>query len=128
LSACWIGDEVKGTPDHVATGGMDRVVRVWEISSQGSSIDTVDLPKALYRLSLHEKPVSSVRSCSDKRFLTADWDGVIGYWELDEKYVSEGDAEVGNVNGRKKRRRTAADGEDWRKLVRDLSGGSADVD
>jgi ribosome biogenesis protein YTM1 len=122
LSACWIGEEVQdSSSDYVATGGMDRVVRVWEVPSQGSSIDASELPKMLYRLSLHEKPVSSVRSSSDKRLLTAGWDGVIGYWELDEKYASEGGAEVGNADGRKKRRRTAANGEDGRKLVRALT-------
>lgn len=74
----------------------------------------VPAPTTLYTLSLHQAPISSVRSrplpavpttaTSAPHLLTAGWDGLIGLWDLTPG-VNEGDAELEGADRKKKRRR-----------------------
>lgn len=130
----------------IASGGMDRVGRVWEYSvrrpSPSSSrprscglrslqcslspfsiqipplsLDaepTVPAPTCLYTLSLHQAPISSVRSrplpvastsaTPAPHLLTAGWDGLIGLWDL-APGSNEGEADLEGADRKKKRRR-----------------------
>lgn len=74
----------------------------------------VPAPTTLYTLSLHQAPISSVRSrplpavpttaTSAPHLLTAGWDGLIGLWDLTPG-VNEGDADLEGADRKKKRRR-----------------------
>ncbi|GAA5894528.1 hypothetical protein JCM8208_006265 [Rhodotorula glutinis] len=101
----------------VASGGMDRVGRVWDYSIPPLSLDaepTVPAPTCLYTLSLHQAPISSVRSrplplastsaTPAPHLLTAGWDGLIGLWDLTPG-VNEGEADLEGADRKKKRRR-----------------------
>ncbi|BGP39129.1 ribosome bioproteinsis protein ytm1 [Rhodotorula kratochvilovae] len=101
----------------VASGGLDRVGRVWEYSIPPLSLDaepTVPAPTCLYTLSLHQAPISSVRSrplpltsttpTSAPHLLTAGWDGLIGLWDLTPG-ANEGEVELEGADRKKKRRR-----------------------
>ncbi|GAA5965099.1 hypothetical protein JCM3765_004856 [Sporobolomyces pararoseus] len=123
LSTCYIHQPVNGVKDGkklVASGGMDRVARVWEYETPSLSLTDLDstqvsAPKTLYTLSLHQAPVSSVRSRSPllassssssnvaPHLITAGWDGLIGVWDLN-KGVNEEEA-LGDMERIKKKRR-----------------------
>ena len=142
LSTCYVPHPV-GSEDKrwIASGGMDRVGRVWEysvskITPRGPLIVSrklmslpfhaqipplsltaqpeVPAPTTLYTLSLHQAPISSVRSrplpavpttaTSAPHLLTAGWDGLIGLWDLTPG-VNEGDADLEGADRKKKRRR-----------------------
>ncbi|BGP54826.1 hypothetical protein JCM8202_003333 [Rhodotorula sphaerocarpa] len=118
LSACYVPHPL-GSEDKrwVASGGMDRVGRVWEYSIPPLSLETpaeVPAPSTLYTLSLHQAPISSVRSrplpssstasTTAPHLLTAGWDGLIGLWDLTPG-VNEGEADLEGADRKKKRRR-----------------------
>ncbi|KAK4052246.1 ribosome biogenesis protein ytm1 [Microbotryomycetes sp. JL221] len=98
----------------VASGGMDRIARVWEYDSSPSA--TTVTPQTLYTLPLHSGPISSVRarptgitSTTSPHILTAGWDGVIGVWNLtpgiNEGQLDDADEFKEDGQGRKKKRR-----------------------
>ncbi|BGP15196.1 hypothetical protein JCM10213_000854 [Rhodosporidiobolus nylandii] len=118
LSACYVphplGSEEKR---WIASGGMDRVGRVWEYTVPPLSLTSetpVPAPQTLYTLSLHQAPISSVRSrplpststapTASPHLLTAGWDGLVGLWDLSPG-VNEGDALEEDGDRKKKRRR-----------------------
>ncbi|GAA6006119.1 hypothetical protein JCM11491_002037 [Sporobolomyces phaffii] len=104
----------------VASGGMDRIGRVWEYEAPSLSLTEPaagpSVPKTLYTLSLHQAPISSVRSRSPllsssssstpPHLITAGWDGLIGVWDL-TKGVNEEEA-LGDMERTKKKRRKSA--------------------
>ncbi|KAI8451926.1 WD40-repeat-containing domain protein [Phakopsora pachyrhizi] len=96
LSASWISN-FNGT-DHLASGGMDRVIRIWKLPSQGFEDQPFDQqiqPTTTHILPLHKSPVSTIETCqghsSSNRLLTGDWQGILALWDLSN---SEGDQEV----------------------------------
>ncbi|GAA6044465.1 hypothetical protein JCM8097_004466 [Rhodosporidiobolus ruineniae] len=118
LSACYVPHPT-GSEDKrwIASGGMDRVGRVWEYTIPPVSLtaDTpLPAPQTLYTLSLHQAPISSVRSrplplssstpTASPHLLTAGWDGLIGLWDLTPG-VNEGDIDLEDTDRKKKRRR-----------------------
>ncbi|GAA6012123.1 hypothetical protein JCM10207_005137 [Rhodosporidiobolus poonsookiae] len=118
LSACYV-PHPSGSEDKrwIASGGMDRVGRVWEYTVPPLSLTSetpLPTPQTLYTLSLHQAPISSVRSrplpsistapTASPHLLTAGWDGLIGLWDLTPG-VNEGDVEVEEVERKKKRRK-----------------------
>ncbi|GAA5907059.1 hypothetical protein JCM6882_005158 [Rhodosporidiobolus microsporus] len=118
LSACYV-PHPSGSEDTrwIASGGMDRVGRVWEYTIPPVSLTSetpLPTPQTLYTLSLHQAPISSVRSrplpssstaaTSSPHLLTAGWDGIIGLWDLTPG-VNEGEADVEDGDRKKKRRR-----------------------
>ncbi|GAA5944622.1 Ytm1p [Sporobolomyces koalae] len=104
----------------IASGGMDRLARVWEYETPALSLTDMDMtpvaPKSIYTLSLHQAPVSSVRSrpaaaassSSAPHLLTAGWDGLIGVWDLTPG-VNEGEADHATFERTKKKRRKGTD-------------------
>lgn len=134
LSCCYVANPSGAEGSQwVASGGMDRVGRVWEYqvrrlcsiehaadSGQTPSLDPaapLPVPTTLYKLNLHTGPIASVRShilplaptaSVSPHLLTAGWDGIIGVWDL-TKGVNEGEqSEEGGE--RKKKRRKAVPG------------------
>ncbi|KAK4046647.1 ribosome biogenesis protein ytm1 [Microbotryomycetes sp. JL201] len=125
LSCCYVDNAFAGVSGHswVASGGMDRIARVWQYQPAAStdSSTAAPTPQTLYTLHLHNSSVSSVRarqldSSSARQsphLLTAGWDGLIGLWDLSPG-VNESneplEAEDGDENGdgRKKKRRKQA--------------------
>jgi ribosome biogenesis protein YTM1 len=162
LSACYIHQPVPGINESkklVASGGMDRIARVWEyevsifsnssgvqkelikiffLSFKTPSLSLTDvepvlpsIPKTLYTLSLHQGPISSVRSRSPfstvspssssvaPHLLTAGWDGLIGVWDLG-KGVNEEEPLGGdnnNMERSKKKRRKSTSSENVKNKV-----------
>lgn len=111
LSTCWLGD----SEDLIASGGMDRIIRVNRLSSPAAlDATTIEEPQRTaaltYLLPLHSQPVSSVRSSSlpstAPRLLSAGWDGLVALWSLSSAYegATAGEEEV----RAKKKRKTAA--------------------
>ncbi|BGP31226.1 ribosome bioproteinsis protein ytm1 [Rhodotorula toruloides] len=118
LSATYVPHPL-GSEDKrwVASGGMDRVGRVWEYTIPPPSLTApaeLTPPKTLYTLSLHQAPIASVRSrplpsssstaTSAPHLLTAGWDGLVGLWDLTPG-VNEGDVELEGGERKKKRRK-----------------------
>lgn len=120
LSVCWCSSPSSSNAAHLlASGGMDRSVRVWRVpSNSGPAIGMADAdvssgPHAVYVLPLHTAPVASVRASSSPsrpQLLTASWDSLIGLWDLapspSDSAVGEGD--VDESERKAKRRRKAA--------------------
>ncbi|ORY59879.1 ribosome biogenesis protein YTM1 [Leucosporidium creatinivorum] len=120
LSACYVphplGAEGK---QWVASGGMDRLGRVWEYSTPSISLTNptteLPVPTTLYTLNLHTAPISSVRSrtlpltstpTASPHLLTAGWDGIVGVWDLTPG-VNEGEPQEDGSERKKKRRKQA---------------------
>ncbi|EGG05904.1 uncharacterized protein MELLADRAFT_74936 [Melampsora larici-populina 98AG31] len=96
LSTTWIpnyhqaGQNQKS--DYLASGGMDRVIRVWRLDSNPAHDDQIlDLEGSqtattTHVLALHKSPVSTIKASSHAtqagRLITGDWDGIIGLWDL----------------------------------------------
>mgnify|MGYP001586680640 FL=1 len=139
LSCCYVPHPL-GTAGKqwVASGGMDRIGRVWEydvcrgsmtigrtrsshflLQSIPAAIDSpLPVPTTLYTLLLHDAPISSVRSrplvdsptpTPSPHLLTAGWDGIVGVWDLTPG-VNEGEPEVDGTGERRKKRRKQAPG------------------
>lgn len=118
LSACWLPSPLAEASTsgsrYVASGGMDRVVRVWDVPlSERESAEAVNT----HALSLHTAPVSSVRSRvssgKQRQLLSAGWDGLVGFWEFDTSDRSPGDDADGQDEAdapRFKKRRKGANG------------------
>ncbi|SCZ91312.1 BZ3500_MvSof-1268-A1-R1_Chr1-2g01326 [Microbotryum saponariae] len=130
LSCCYVHNPAgqsssRAESGWIASGGMDRVARVWSYSTPSTSLTNptpsseVIAPSTLYTLSLHTGPVSSIRArpfpsssteiMATPHLLTGGWDGVVGVWDL-TKGVNEGDAIEDDGQERKKKRRRAAPG------------------
>ncbi|KDE06923.1 hypothetical protein MVLG_02810 [Microbotryum lychnidis-dioicae p1A1 Lamole] len=130
LSCCYVHNPAgqsssRAESGWIASGGMDRVARVWSYSAPSTSLTNptpsseVTAPSTLYTLSLHTGPVSSIRArplpsssseiMTTPHLLTGGWDGVVGVWDL-TKGVNEGDAIEDDGQERKKKRRRAAPG------------------
>ncbi|SGY37649.1 BQ5605_C003g01851 [Microbotryum silenes-dioicae] len=138
LSCCYVHNPAgqlssRAESGWIASGGMDRVARVWSYSVIAANIfkapstsltnptpsSEVTAPSTLYTLSLHTGPVSSIRArpfpsssseiMTTPHLLTGGWDGVVGVWDL-TKGVNEGDAIEDDGQERKKKRRRAAPG------------------
>lgn len=120
LSTCYVPHPLGSqTEAWVASGGMDRVGRVWSYAVPSASDllngTPVDLPKTVYTLSLHQAPIASVRArplpldrstpTASPHVLTAGWDGVVGVWDLTPG-VNEGEPQE-DGSQRKKRRKQA---------------------
>ncbi|GAA5970483.1 hypothetical protein JCM11641_007322 [Rhodosporidiobolus odoratus] len=118
LSACYVPHPL-GSEDKrwIASGGMDRVGRVWEYTIPPLSLTSetpLPVPQTLYTLTLHQAPISSVRSrplpltstapTTSPHLLTAGWDGLVGLWDLTPG-VNEGDVPEVEDGDRKKKRR-----------------------
>ncbi|KAH9460050.1 hypothetical protein MJO28_004288 [Puccinia striiformis f. sp. tritici] len=86
LSVTWINnnDSASG-PSQIASGGLDRVIKIWEISSSDS---TPLKPESIYSyknthvLPLHKSPVSTIQSSNNNQLLTGDWEGILALWDL----------------------------------------------
>ncbi|GAA5958116.1 hypothetical protein JCM21900_002916 [Sporobolomyces salmonicolor] len=118
LSATYVPHPLGSEDKHwIASGGLDRVGRVWEYTIPPLSLTAETAPPApttIHTLSLHQAPISSVRSrplplssttpTSSPHLLTASWDGLIGVWDLTPG-VNEGDADLEGADRKKKRRR-----------------------
>lgn len=120
LSACYVPHPL-GSTTHgwIASGGMDRVGRVWQydLPTPESALLNPDvpapLPSTLYTLNLHTAPISSVRSralplsgataTASPHLLTAGWDGVVGVWDLTPG-VNEGEPTEEGAPKRKRRK------------------------
>ncbi|GAA6061075.1 hypothetical protein JCM10212_006276 [Sporobolomyces blumeae] len=114
-----VGESTSDGKRWVASGGMDRVGRVWEYEVPSLSLTNPDAPastpEVLYTLSLHQAPISSVRArqslvsssttSSPPHLLTAGWDGLIGVWDLTRGVNEGGSAETGEDRLKKKRRK-----------------------
>ncbi|GAA5975430.1 hypothetical protein JCM5350_006477 [Sporobolomyces pararoseus] len=133
LSSCYIHQPVNGVKDGkklVASGGMDRVARVWEYETPSLSLTDLDstpavsTPKTLYTLSLHQAPVSTVRSRSSPllsssassttsapHLITGGWDGLIGVWDLNKGVNEEEALGGGDMERSKKKRRKSTTNE-----------------
>lgn len=104
LSACWLPN------GRIACGGMDRTARVYEVPLNSDEPDsTPSAPKLIYQLPLHDGPVGSVRA-SGNAVLTAGWDGLIGYWRLNDSQAAEQQEDVDADRARTKRRKTTSEG------------------
>ncbi|GAA5826659.1 hypothetical protein JCM5353_005005 [Sporobolomyces roseus] len=104
----------------IASGGMDRIGRIWEYEApQLSLVDVAPTPVApqcIYTLSLHQAPISSVRSrpvshsstqsMEAPHLLTAGWDGLIGVWDLTPGVNEEEALESNGERSKKKRRKS----------------------
>ncbi|KAI9608566.1 hypothetical protein H4Q26_004749 [Puccinia striiformis f. sp. tritici PST-130] len=72
-------------PSQIASGGLDRVIKIWEISSSDS---TPLKPESIYSyknthvLPLHKSPVSTIQSSNNNQLLTGDWEGILALWDL----------------------------------------------
>lgn len=111
LSACWLPSEPSTSGSrHVASGGMDRVVRIFNVpSAEGAEAANT------HALSLHTAPVSSVRSRANsgkqKQLISAGWDGLVAFWEFDPSDPSwAGEEEEEADSARTKKRRKGANG------------------
>lgn len=109
LSTCWLA--TSKNVECVASGGMDRVIRVWQIPQDG--IDSEG--RATHALALHTAAVSSVRSLassstsndSQKKLISAGWDGLVGYWDFLLSQSEDASGDEGEEAPRQKRRRRA---------------------
>ncbi|GAA5912723.1 Ytm1p [Sporobolomyces salmoneus] len=126
LSTCYIHQSIDGNAPRklVASGGMDRIARVWEYETPSLSLTDLEpsssiAPKTLYTLSLHQAPISSVRSrsplsspttssSSAPHLLTAGWDGLIGVWDLGKGVNEETLGDSGFERTKKKRRKSTS--------------------
>ncbi|GAA5886913.1 hypothetical protein JCM16303_006758 [Sporobolomyces ruberrimus] len=125
LSTTYIHQSIGSTSKKlVASGGMDRIGRVWEYETPSLSLtDLADsapapAPKCLYTLGLHQAPISSVRSrplglsssSTPPHLLTAGWDGLIGLWDLTPG-INEEQSLDSSLERTKKKRRKSTSGE-----------------
>lgn len=109
LSTCWL------TPsknfDCIASGGMDRVIRVWQVGKG----DNEEESRGTHALALHTSPVSSVRSLASasttsdtqKKLISAGWDGLVGYWDFSISQTEDASGDEGEEAPKTKRRRRA---------------------
>ncbi|KAA1128615.1 ribosome bioproteinsis protein ytm1 [Puccinia graminis f. sp. tritici] len=118
LSVSWIshaGEDSSGT-SRIASGGLDRVVKIWEISSPDSNMMQLEQNysyKNTHVLPLHKSPVSTVQSCendqSSGQLLTGDWEGILALWDLSsstgDRQTEPENAEYANEDPRNLKRR-----------------------
>jgi len=118
LSVCYVAHpQGSTTQGWIASGGMDRVGRVWQYDLPTAEAALADapapLPSTLYTLNLHQAPIASVRSralplsgasaTASPHLLTAGWDGVVGVWDLTPG-VNEGEPTEEGAPKRKRRK------------------------
>lgn len=88
LSTCWLPSSSPST-SVLASGGMDRVVRIWSLPSAILDPTPDEAPtshgQTTHLLPLHSAPVSTVRACpSSSKLLTGSWDGLVALWDLSD--------------------------------------------
>ncbi|WAR54109.1 hypothetical protein PtB15_3B620 [Puccinia triticina] len=118
LSVSWINSPTKDSsgPSRIASGGLDRVVKIWEISSSETNLLQLEQSysyKNTHVLPLHKSPVSTIQSCehdqSAGQLLTGDWEGVLALWDLSssigDRQTEPENAEFPNEDPRNLKRR-----------------------
>ncbi|KNZ54306.1 uncharacterized protein VP01_2983g1 [Puccinia sorghi] len=76
LSVSWVNGPAKDSsgPSRIASGGLDRVIKIWEISSSDTHLLQLEKNysyKNTHVLPLHKSPL-----------LTGDWEGILALWDL----------------------------------------------
>ncbi|KAG0148290.1 hypothetical protein CROQUDRAFT_654987 [Cronartium quercuum f. sp. fusiforme G11] len=94
LSTAWVPSFQQGQKqksEYLASGGMDRVIRVWKldlVKDDDQFVNPNSTPSAAttHVLALHKSPVSTIKASPQEtnpgRLITGDWDGTIGLWDL----------------------------------------------
>lgn len=115
LSITWINSPNHSFP-RIASGGLDRVIKIWEISPPKTDTFQPDQAysfKNTHVLPLHKSPVSTIEAyqvdSSATRLLTGDWQGVLALWDLSsphgDQLINPELAEVSNEDPRSMKRR-----------------------